>query len=309
MEKKIKSKISFIKPQLATLTKKYFSSSDWLYEDKLDGIRCIAVKKNGVVKLYSRNKNILNKTFPLIVKTLEKQKQKNFILDGEIVAFDKNKTSFSKLQQVKKEKIPTFYYVFDLLFFNDQNFLKEDLLTRKKKLKKSFNFTNNFRYTKHILKEGIKLFKKNCREKKEGIIAKKITSIYQSKRTSYWLKFKCSNRQEFIIIGYTLPQKTRVGFGAILIGYYEKGKIKYAGKVGTGFDQKFLKEFSEKLKKIKTSKSCTLDKIPLKNINFVRPKYIAEIKFSHFTKDGKLRHPSFLGLRYDKPIKKVIKES
>ncbi|NGX34632.1 MAG: hypothetical protein K1060chlam1_00985 [Candidatus Anoxychlamydiales bacterium] len=305
---KVKSQPNFISPELATLTEKYFSDKDWLFEEKFDGIRCIVVSKNGVVNLYSRNHNKLNQKFETLLESFKKQRSKNFIIDGEIVAFEKGITSFSKLQQVKKEKVSVYFYAFDLLYFDKYDIKDQPLIERKKLLKQKFRFSTKFRYTPHILKNGEAFYKKACKKGLEGIIAKRKDSKYLSKRTRNWLKFKCSNRQEFVIIGYTEPQKSRIGFGALLIGFYDKGKLKFAGKVGTGYDFEFLKTFSQKLKKIETNKKLVFAKIPLKNLHFVRPKYVCEIAFSEWTKDLKLRHPRFIALRFDKPVKKVVKE-
>lgn len=305
---KSKNQPNFIAPELATLTEEYFSDKDWLFEEKFDGIRCIVVSKNGNINLYSRNYNKLNHKFPTLIEPFKKQRIKNFIIDGEIVAFEGNITSFSKLQQYKKEKISIYFYAFDLLYYDKYDLKDLPLIERKKLLKQKFRFSTKFRYTPHILENGLTFYKKACKEGKEGIIAKKKDSKYFSKRTRNWLKFKCSNRQEFVIIGYTDPEKSRIGFGALLIGFYDKGKLKFAGKVGTGYDFEFLKTFSQKLKKIETSKKLITEKISLKNIHFVRPKYVCEIAFSEWTKDLKLRHPRFIALRFDKPPKKVVKE-
>jgi len=305
---KVKSQPYFVSPQLATLTEKYFSDKNWLFEEKFDGIRCIVVSKNGSINLFSRNKNKLNQKYPSIIEPLKKQRVKNFIIDGEIVAFEGNITSFSKLQRIKQEKVSIYFYAFDLLYFDKYDLRDLPLVERKKFLKQKFKFSTKFRYTRHILEKGLEFYKKACKKGLEGIIAKKKDSRYLSKRTTNWLKFKCSNRQEFVIIGYTDPQKSRIGFGALLIGFYHKGKLKFAGKVGTGYDFEFLKTFSKKLKKIETSKKIITDKIALKNIHFVRPRYVCEIAFTEWTKDLKLRHPRFIALRFDKPAKKVVKE-
>jgi len=305
---KIKSQPNYISPELATLTEKYFSDKNWIYEEKFDGIRCIVVSKNGNINLYSRNHNKLNLRFPSLIESFKKQRIKNFILDGEIVAFEGNVTSFSKLQRAKKEKVSIYFYAFDLLYYDKYDLKDQPLIERKKILKQKFRFSTKFRYTPHISENGIFFYKKACKRGLEGIIAKKRDCKYFSKRTRDWLKFKCSNRQEFVIIGYTDPQKSRIGFGALLIGFYDKGKLKFAGKVGTGYDFEFLKSFSKKLKKIETDKKLIEEKIPLKNIHFVRPKFVGEIAFSEWTKDLKLRHPRFIALRFDKPAKKVVKE-
>ncbi len=305
---KIKKQPDFISPELATLTDKYFSNKEWIYEEKYDGIRCIVVKKGHDVTLFSRNKNKLNTTYPDLVEESKKQRIKNFILDGEIVAFEKGKTSFSKLQQAKKEKIKIYFYAFDLLYFDKYDLRDQKLIDRKKVLKQNFKFSNTFRYTKHIVEKGVAYYKKACQGGLEGILAKNKNSRYLSKRTKDWLKFKCTNRQEFVICGYTDPEGQRVGFGSLLIGYFEKDKFKFAGKVGTGYDFEFLESFSKKLKKIEIQKAPFKEKVADKNKHFVQLKYVAEIGFSEWTKDNKLRHPRFLGLRDDKSPKEVVKE-
>lgn len=305
---KIKSQPNFISPEQATLTEKYFSNKEWIYEEKFDGIRCLVVKKNNKVTLYSRNRNKLNATYVEIVKIFEKQRKKNFIIDGELVAFEGGVTSFSKLQQVKREKISVYFYAFDLLYLDKYDLRDQKLIDRKSLLKKNFEFSSRFRYTLHIIKNGETFYKKACKKGLEGVIAKKADSKYVSKRTRDWLKFKCSNRQEFVIIGYTDPERSRIGFGALLIGFYKKGRLKYAGKVGTGFDFEFLKTFSSKLKKIESKKAYPIENKLPKKAHLVRPKYVAEIAFSEWTKDDKLRHPRFIALRFDKSPKQVVKE-
>lgn len=308
MNFKISKQPTFIYPELATLTDKYFSNKDWIFEEKFDGIRCLVVKNKKGVTLYSRNKNILNSTYPQLVQEFKKQKAKNFILDGEIVAFEKGKTSFSKLQQVKRKDIKVYIYVFDLLFFEKYDLRNQKLIDRKKLLKANFKFSKTFRYTEHINEKGVEFHKKACKEGLEGIIAKYKYSKYLSKRTKDWLKFKCSTGQELVIAGYSDPEGSRLGFGSLLLGYFENSEFKFAGKVGTGYDFSFLKSFSKKLKEIETKKSPFSKKIPLKNIHFVKLKYVAQIGFTEWTTDNKLRHPRFLGLRMDKAPKDVIKE-
>jgi len=298
----------FIRPELATLTEKYFSDKDWIYEEKFDGIRCIAVKSGGEVSLYSRNHKSLNKDFPEVVKALESKRGRDYVVDGEVVAFEGKVTSFSKLQQRKKEKIKVYYYLFDLLIWGDNDLRKDPLLERKKELKSHFPFGGIIRYTTHIKKRGEEYYKRACKKGLEGIIAKNASSPYQSKRTRNWLKFKCSNSQEFVIGGFTKPQGSRVGFGALLVGYYDKGSFKYAGKVGTGYDTSLLKTLSAKLEKIERESCPFATKPKEKGVHFVRPSLVGEVGFTEWTKDGKLRHPRFLGLRKDKPAKSVRKE-
>ena len=300
-------KARFISPQLATLTKTYFSDKDWIFEEKFDGIRCIAVRKNGKVSLYSRNRKSLNRDFPLITQALE-GKAPDFVVDGEVVAFAGKVSSFSKLQQRKKEKVSCFFYVFDCLVWNGEDLRKLPLIERKKQLKKAFPFKGAIRYTPHTNRTGEARLKRACLQGKEGVIAKKANSTYHSKRTRDWLKFKCTNGQELVIGGFTDPQGSRKGFGALLVGYYEKGAFHYAGKVGTGYDEALLVSLGRKLHQLERN-SCPFSTKPkIKGVHYVRPSLVAEIGFTEWTKDGKLRHPRFLGLRKDKAAKRVKRE-
>ncbi len=299
---------SWISPELATLSQEVFSGENWIFEEKFDGIRCIAVKSQGKVSLFSRNHKPLNEDFPEIRSFLEKKKSPDYIIDGEIVAFEGKVTSFSKLQKRGQQKIKAYYCVFDLLKWEDQRITSLPLLERKKELKEHFPFGEIVRYTPHISTKGETFFKKAKKLGWEGIIAKRADSPYLSKRTRDWLKFKCAHRQEFVIGGYTDPQRSRVGFGALLIGYYEKGKLQYAGKVGTGYDTKLLTTLGRKLLLLKRSTN-PFSTIPQeKTAHFVKPLLVCEISFTEWTEDGKLRHPSFLGLRKDKPAKDVKRE-
>ena len=308
----------WIKPMLATLTKDYFSDKNWLFERKLDGERVLAIKNKKKVTLYTRNKKIINNTYPEIVNILSEQNQDNIIVDGEIVAFDKNVTSFSKLQgriQIKdpkkalKTEINVYYYVFDVLYIDKYDLRKVPLKDRKKILKNALKFRDVLRYTSHRNTHGEKYLKQACKKGWEGLIAKKSNSIYVSKRSRDWLKFKCVNEQELVIGGYTDPQGNRKGFGALLLGYYKNKKLQYAGQVGTGFNDDLLDELRKQLDKLETDSSFFTEKIPKKGVHWVKPKLVCEVGFTEWTSSGKLRHPRFLGLRRDKPAKKVVKET
>ncbi len=298
----------FISPELATLTDEPFSDKEWIFEEKFDGIRCIAVKSKGKVSLYSRNRKSLNKDFPDIVKAMESKKGKDCVVDGEVVAFEGNVTSFSKLQNRKRERMKIYYYLFDMPVWNGIDLKKKPLLERKKLLKQHFPFGGPVRYTPHKQTRGETYYKAACKKGLEGIIGKRAHSLYKTRRTRDWLKFKCSNSQELVIGGYTDPQRSRVGFGALLVGYYDKKGFKYAGKVGTGYDTALLTSLSKRLKKIER-RSCPFSVTPKeKGTHYVRPTLVCEIGFTEWTKDGKLRHPRFLGLRKDKSAKSVKRE-
>lgn len=305
-------------PMLATLTKDYFSDSAWIFEEKFDGIRILAFCKGSQVKLFSRNKISQNDTYPEIADALKNLKL-NAILDGEVVAFSGKKTSFEQLQkrfmaieleQAISNKVSVYYYVFDLLFLDGYDTTQLPLLERKKLLQKIIPTKGIVRYTPHKNEKGKQLRITACKKGWEGIMAKNANSTYQHKRSRDWLKFKCLNEQELVIVGYTDPQGSRIGFGALLLGYYEKGKLQYAGKVGTGYDTQTLQLLYKKLSKLKTKKCyCEPDaSLPKSKIHWVRPQLVAQIGFMEWTRGHKLRHSRYLGLRNDKKAKDVVRE-
>lgn len=319
-QKKLKKKRMplFIEPMLATLTHDYFNDNQWIFECKFDGERCLAFIDNKQVLLKSRNNKNLNASYPEIVSALQQMNTKQIILDGEMVAFQGHVTSFSKLQarfglttqeKETKSNVNVYYYVFDILYYDGYDVTELPLLIRKKILKEAVPFSSPIRYTTHKNTYGIRYHKEACQKKWEGIIAKEKKSTYVHKRSAYWLKFKCVANQELVIGGFTEPHGSRVGFGALLLGYYDTNVLQYAGKVGTGFNEATLKTLYKELKKIQT-KECPFNHIPQeKNVHWVKPIIVAEIGFTEWTKSNKLRHPRFQGLRRDKKAKDVAKES
>ena len=304
-------KAVFIKPMLATITDKAFDDEDWVFENKYDGYRTIAVVNNGHVELYSRNEISFNVNFKPIAEELKKIDYAA-VLDGEIVVEDENgKASFQLLQNyLKTGKGNLKYYVFDLLNLEDSLITKLPLLDRKELLKILFNkyeFSNIF-YADHTVKEGIKQFELATKNKDEGIVAKKADSIYISdKRSHDWLKIKTSNQEEAIIIGITEPKNSRKHFGAILLAQYLDKKLQYIGKCGTGFTDQILEELYTKLKPHFTTDSTLSKKTGLRDtIQWVKPKLVCQIKFSEWTFDKHLRHPVYLGLRVDKKPSEVL---
>lgn len=308
-----------INPMLATLTEKYFSNPNWIYEKKWDGYRILAYKSNNQVTLLSRRHKDYSDRYHLITEELKKQKASNFILDGEVVAYVKDETKFSLLQQrdmlPKDITISLKYHIFDILYLDDYDTTKVKLINRKNILEQAIKFNDILLNTTYIEKDGIEFYNKACSLGWEGIIAKNKNSLYINKRSKNWLKFKCNKQQEFIIVGYTDPEGSRIGFGSLLLGYYQnsdksRNKLKYAGKVGTGFNDQLLRVLSKKLKNIEIPKTESDIKSEIKdlNVHFVKPLLVGEIKFTEWTEHGKLRHPSFLGLRENKDPKKVIRE-
>lgn len=315
-----KSMPDWLDPMLATLTHDHFDDKDWIYERKWDGERALVFKNNGKVTIYSRNKKKLNDTYPELEKALEKTREDNFIADGEICTFDGDVSSFSKLQgrmQVKNREeardssIKVFYYFIDLLYIDNYIITDLPLRDRKSILRDSFDFEDPLRLTTHRNEEGLDYYEEACKKGWEGLIAKDATSKYIHDRSKKWLKFKCVNRQEFVIGGYTEPEGERIGFGSLLIGYYMDDELKYAGKVGTGYDDEMLKNLSKKMEKIETDKNPfreSEDGINEKKVHWIKPKLVGEVAFTEWTDDGMLRHPAFKGLRDDKDPEKVKKE-
>lgn len=302
---------------LATLTHDVFSDPGWMYERKLDGVRCLVFRRGGGIRLLSRNRKPMNDTYPELVRELEAQRCRDFIADGEIVAFEKGRTSFSRLQQrigihdpeaARRSGIAVHLYLFDLLHLEDRDVTKLPLRDRKRLLKHALSFGGHVRFTPHRLEAGEALLEEACAKGWEGLIAKRIDSPYEHRRSRSWLKFKCGGRQELVIGGYTDPRGSRHGFGALLLGYYEDGDLRYAGKVGTGFDEDLLVTLAERLGKLERSE-CPFAKTPReKGAHWVTPRLVGEVGFTEWTPDGKLRHPRFLGLREDKRAREVKRE-
>jgi len=302
-----------ILPQLATLVAKPPEGNEWIHEIKFDGYRIVAFKNGNDIKLISRNGKDWTLYFNNVVKELKKIKIKNCIFDGEIVLLDKKqKSNFQLLQNSIGLDKPYIYYIFDLLYYDKNNLRSLPLIERKQMLKKLVPHTDKgfLRYSDHIVGSGSKIFNKSCKMGLEGIICKKINSVYEEKRTKTWLKVKCINSQEFVIGGFTLPQGSREYFGSLYLGYYDKkGKLIYCGNVGTGFNHKTLKAIYLSLKKIIRKKNPFATNPPgVTSAIWVEPKVIAEVEFIEWTLEGMLRHPSFKGIRMDKPARKIKRE-
>jgi DNA ligase D-like protein (predicted ligase) len=310
-------KAAWAPPMLATLTHQHFSSRDWIYERKLDGERVIAVRPGRSAELYSRNHLRIDGAYPEIAEAVESQNVDDFTIDGEVVAFEGNQTSFARLQrrmqtrdpeQARRSGVAVYYYVFDVLYVDGHDITGLPLRWRKRLLRRLLTYADPLRFTTHRNTEGERFHAVACRRGWEGVIAKRAESIYVHTRSTDWLKFKCVNSQEFVIGGYTDPAGSRVGFGALLIGYYDDGKFRYAGKVGTGFDERTLRDLSERLRQLETRQSPFADKVPGRDVHFVKPELVCEIGFTEWTIDGRLRHPRFLGLRRDKRPREVVRE-
>jgi bifunctional non-homologous end joining protein LigD len=295
----------------AVLTNERFSDPGWIYERKLDGIRCVAIRDGERARLLSRNDLSMNDRYPEIAQALEAVSSRQFAIDGEIVAFDGAATSFAKLAQRRRHYVPVFYYVFDLLWLEGHDVTQLPLRTRKRLLREALEFGAGIRLTPHRNGDGEAFFKEACGKGWEGLIAKRADSRYSETRSRDWLKFKCEHGQELVIGGYTSPRGSRVEFGALLVGYYDGGELRYAGKVGTGFDAATLHELGAKLRELRQPEPPFADaaKIPDRTVTWVAPRLVAQVGFTEWTGHGRVRHPRFLGLRDDKPARDVVRET
>jgi bifunctional non-homologous end joining protein LigD len=299
---------SRVEPMKAVLTRERFSDDGWLFERKLDGIRCIATKDGTRVRLASRNHLSLNERFPEIAEALAGAGNRTLVVDGEIVAFEGSQTSFERLQRRGREAIPAFLYLFDVLHLDGFDTTALPLRARKSLLRAALGFRDPLRFTTHRRREGEKLFADACRRGWEGLVAKRADAPYTPGRSRDWLKFKCTAAQELVIGGYTAPHGSRTDLGALLLGHFDDGRLRFAGKVGTGFTRDTLSDLAARLEPLRRERSPFADEVRERGVVWVAPRLVAQIAFSEWTRDGRLRHPRFLGLRDDKPAREVVRE-
>jgi bifunctional non-homologous end joining protein LigD len=322
------AKARFIEPMKARLAEDPPAVGDWIYELKFDGIRLIAVKIDKKVSLLSRNRNELTGRFPEIVEAVKDLPVHECVIDGEVVALDeKGRSSFQLLQarEMEGRESPVYFYAFDLLQLDGKSLMSLPLEARKNILEQlCADAREPIRYSGSIGGDAKALLDEVKRRGLEGIIGKQRNSIYeQGRRSGAWIKLKCVDEQEFVIGGYTPPQGARKYFGAILVGYYEGEKLKFAGKVGTGFTEKTLSILYKKFQSERRD-DCPFVDLPsksggqwsqditpsmMKKMRWVNPMFVCQIKFAEWTRDKKLRAPVFLGLREDKKPSDVIREA
>ncbi len=318
---------AFIEPMKARLAERP-PDGDWIYEIKLDGFRTLAFKNAGSVRLLSRNENDFGEKFPEILAAVEKLAIDDIIIDGEIVALDpRGRSSFQLLQayDLGQQKAPLYFYAFDLLRFQGRDLQKTPLAQRKALLERALkNAPDRIQFSASLTGEVKKLLQAAQKLGLEGLVGKRSDSTYESgRRSGAWIKLKLHHDQEMVIGGFTDPEGTRNHFGSLLIGYYDKGALVCAGKVGTGFDEVLLaalrKRFAfigvpacpfKNLPEKKTSRyGAGITATDMKRCHWLEPKLVCQVKFSEWTRDGKLRQPVFLGLREDKAAQEVIRET
>ena len=279
----------WLEPMAATLTQERFGAGgDWLFEQKFDGIRLLAYKKSADVRLYSRNR--LPQNLPAVAQAISRLPVDEVILDGE-VTWDGHSG----------------YHVFDILWLNGQRLTMLPLEERRALLR-ALPFELPMRRVE--LLDDVDPWSRARREGWEGVIAKRRGSPYEHRRSKQWLKMKCESSQEFVVGGFTDPQGTRVGLGALLVGYYDDADLVFAGKLGTGFDTKLLVDLRRRLDAIEIAASPFTKAVGLPRLraHWVKPEIVVQAAFIEWTGNNKLRHPRLIGVRFDKHARDVVRE-
>lgn len=313
---------------LATLSDRRFDDPAWVFERKLDGVRLMAIREDGAVRLWSRNRLDVSASYPEIVAALTPyDSAKDFVIDGELCAMRGDRTSFEDLQKrihvtdqrtISGVGVTLAFIAFDLPRYDGHDLQKLPLTVRKEALQSAFTFTSTVRYSEHQVGSGTAMYAQGEAEGWEGVMAKRASSTYQAgRRSADWLKLKVVRAQELVVGGWTDPQGARSGLGALLLGYYDGDALRYAGKVGTGFDERTLAQlggllaplghqgnpFAEDAAEIRRSSRTSAAQT-----HWVEPRLVVQIGFSEWTSAGRLRHPRYQGLREDKDAREVVRE-
>jgi bifunctional non-homologous end joining protein LigD len=300
-----------LRPMLATLTDQPFDDRDWVFETKWDGFRAIAVVEPGHARLYSRRGHNISEKYPTICRALAAIKHEA-VLDGELVALDAHgRSRFQLLQNAGRNSARLLYCVFDVIYLDGKDLRGKPLLQRKAELERILPKSPLLLYSAHVAGDGIKAFTKAKRAGEEGVMAKLARGRYHSgQRTREWLKVKASQEQEVVIVGFTAPKGQRRFFGALVLAVRDGNAWNYAGRAGTGFTQTSLRELHDKLVPLITKVKPVAAKVPNEaGTTWVKPKLVAEVRFTEWTAAGEMRHPVFLGLRTDKKATEVIRET
>jgi bifunctional non-homologous end joining protein LigD len=286
----------WMEPMAATLTQERFSGPEWTFERKLDGIRLLAFKQGRTVRLFSRNRLPQNASYPSVVEAITHLPAEDVILDGEATGV------WGKPGAIA-------YNVFDILWLDGRDVTTEPLEIRRALLA-GLPFRSPLERVP--LLDDDRPWERACREGWEGVIAKRSGSAYEHRRSPHWLKMKCEATQEFVVGGFTDPQGSRVGLGALLVGYYEQADLVFAGKVGTGFDRHMLLDLRGRLDGLEVAtppfSSSRAVGLPRVRAHWVRPVIVVQVAFVEWTVHGKLRHPRLLGVRTDKAAGEVVKD-
>jgi bifunctional non-homologous end joining protein LigD len=301
----------FQEPQLATLVDEVPTGNGWIHEYKYDGYRLLLAVGDGLATAWTRNGKDWSDKFKALVKAAAKLPA-GCLIDGEAVAIDKSgKPSFQLLQATLKDQkgANLVFYAFDLLIDRGEDIRKLPQIERKERLASLLEGVSPpMLYGDHVVGKGEALFAEVCKQGGEGIVSKKSDAPYRGTRSRCWLKVKCIQRQEFVIVGWSESDK-RLGFRSLLLAAKEHGKLTYVGKVGTGFSGKLIEELMGRMKPLETDKApVEVPRADRRGAHFIKPELVAEIAFTEFTNEGILRHPSFIALREDKPASQIVRE-
>lgn len=309
----------WLQPMLATLVEPGPLPNGWVYEPKLDGVRCLAFGDGKGVRLYSRNHKKLDGAYPEIADALRKSVRGSAVLDGEVVAIDRatGVSSFSLLQRriglrdaarARGSGVPIEFWIFDCLFRDGEDLRRKPLTDRRRALRAVVRPAGPIRITPALRGSFEALFRRACEKGTEGLIGKRAGAPYRAGRSPDWVKLKCVNMEEFVIGGWTDPRGSREVLGALLVGYYdEAGRLQFAGKVGSGYDRETLALLAPALARRarRTSPFAAASSPREAGPHWVTPTLVAQVAFSEWTHEDKLRHPRFLGLRTDKSAREV----
>lgn len=309
--------MSEYRPQLATLVTQPPAGDEWLHEIKFDGYRIGCFIRNGRATLISRNANDWTRAFPEIAAAAARLGARDALLDGEVaMLLPDGRTSFQALQNASTgtaSRAPLVYFVFDLLRLDGRSLESLPLADRKARLRALVGRrkTGRIRYADHVEGRGRAFFEQACRLGLEGIVSKRGDLPHRPGRHHGWLKTKCTLRQEFVIGGFTDPEGMRSGLGALVIGYYDGTRLVFSGKVGTGFTNAVALDLRRRLDALER-KTCPFDPPPPGRLgrqgHWVKPVLVCEVVFTEWTGEGRVRHPSFQGLRADKKPRQVVRE-
>jgi len=287
-----------VAPMLATLVRSPFDRPGWVYEEKYDGIRILAYKEGRHVRLLSRNAKDRTDTYQGVAAAVGALPARTLLIDGEVVAFDR--AGVSRFQLLQQGRAAPAYAVFDCLYANGRDLRREPLSTRREALEEAVEARGPLRLSRRLAGDGLASYRVAKRKGYEGIVAKELTAPYVEGRSTAWLKVKVHQEDEFVIVGYTPPEGRRIRFGALLLGAYDHGRLRYVGKVGTGFSDASLSELYRTFRPLVRKTSPFDDPPRERGATYLAPKLVAQIAFEEWTADRKLRQPVFLGLRDDK---------
>jgi len=287
-----------VTPMAATLVKDPFDRPGWVYEEKYDGDRIVAYKEGDAVHLLSRNSLDRTAAFPGIAAAIRALPARTLLLDGEVVAFDRRHVS--RFQLLQRGLVEPRYEVFDCLYRNGRDFRHEPLTLRREVMEAAVGASGRLLLARRLAENGLAAFRVAVRKGYEGLVAKDASSPYIEARSTKWLKVKVHQEDEFVIVGYTAPRGHRSHFGALLLGAYDHGVLRYVGKVGTGFDDGQLESLFRAFQPLARKTSLLADPPRERGVTYLAPRLVAQIAFEEWTADRKLRQPVFLGLRIDK---------